>query len=58
MLDYVYFDHFPLLALIRSPRVNSLEEFLDHLDATDAVASFPSSLQLKIAEDVARGLEH
>jgi hypothetical protein len=31
------------------------DKFLSHLDATDAVASFPSSLQLKIAEDVAKG---
>jgi serine/threonine protein kinase len=57
MLEYVYFDFSPFCP-DDSPRVHSLEEFLSHLDATDAVASFPSSLQLKIAEDVAKGLEH
>ena len=56
MLEYVYFDFSPFCP--DSHRVNSLEGFLSHLDATDAVANFPSSLQLKIAEDAARGLEH
>jgi serine/threonine protein kinase len=57
LLEYVYFDFSPFCP-DDSPRVHSLLEFLSHLDATDAVASFPSSLQLKIAEDVANGLEH
>ena len=37
-------------------RFNCLEDLLSHLDATDAVAQFP--LQLKIAEDIVRGLDH
>ena len=47
MLEYVYFDFSPFCP-DDSPHVHSLEEFLSHLDATDAVASFPLSLQLKL----------
>ena len=54
MLEYVYFDFSPFCP--DAPRVNCLEELLCHLDATDSVAQFP--LQLKIAEDIAKGLGH
>ena len=54
MLEYVYFDFSPFGP--DAPRVNCLEELLSHLDATEAVAEFP--LQLKIARDIAEGLDH
>ena len=54
MLDYVHFDFSPFCP--DALRFNCLEDLLSHLDATDAVAQFP--LQLKIAEDIVRGLDH
>lgn len=40
------------------PLVNCLEELLRLLDAIDAIPHFHTNLQLKIAEDVANGLNH
>ena len=58
MMEFLAFEFKCFCAGGENKQVNNLQDFLGHLDENNAVEAFPAMVFLKIAHDVADGLQY